>query len=97
METSNGCRALEALRVVWNLAFFPENLRGARERVQKGIVFSDLIKQPSGQPSQERRYVSFRVTPPDPLRMAWNQYRREHGTRNLTHRVEELVNDLFPP
>jgi hypothetical protein len=38
-KVADGCRAVEALRVVWDIANQVENLRSARERVQKGAWF----------------------------------------------------------
>jgi hypothetical protein len=44
-KVADGCRAVEALRVIHEIIYQFDNLRGARERLQKGIVASDVIKQ----------------------------------------------------
>jgi len=42
-KVAEGCRAVETLRVLYDLDRLFDNLRGARERVRKGILLSDEI------------------------------------------------------
>jgi hypothetical protein len=42
-KMADGCRAVEALRVIWDITNQFDNLRGARERVRKGILVSDSL------------------------------------------------------
>ena len=44
-KVAEGCRAVEALRVIYDLDRMFDNLRSARERLRKGIVASDAIKK----------------------------------------------------
>src|SRR5713101_6631533 len=44
-KVAEGCRAVEALRVIHDLDQLFDNLRGARERLRQGIVASDAIKK----------------------------------------------------
>src|SRR6266403_972093 len=44
-KVAEGCRAGEALRVIYDLDRMFVNLRSARERLRKGIVASDAIKK----------------------------------------------------
>lgn len=91
-KVASGCRALEALRVVWDLGNEPENLLGARELIKKGVLFSDLVKKPS-KPSHaalERQIASNRVEE------AGRQYLQAHGAGALEHAIRELLDELFP-
>ena len=45
-KIAHGCRAIEALRVIHDLDVMFDNLRSARDRLRKGIVASDEIKEP---------------------------------------------------
>jgi hypothetical protein len=44
-KIADGCRAVEALRVIHDLDGLFQNLRGARDRVQKGIVPSKEVEK----------------------------------------------------
>jgi hypothetical protein len=99
-KVADGCRAVEALRVVWDLANIFDNLRGARERVPKGVMVSDMVKQQleapaSGQTRSEARVEAGKVD--NPVRVAEMRYIREHGATGLSHAIEGLIYDLFPP
>jgi hypothetical protein len=41
---AEGCRAIEAIRVIYDLYRFPQNLRSARDRVKKGVLVSEQVK-----------------------------------------------------
>src|SRR5713226_692552 len=47
-KVAQGCRAVEAIRVIYDLDRVFDNLRSARERLRKGIVASDAIKKSLG-------------------------------------------------
>jgi hypothetical protein len=99
-KVADGCRAVEALRVVWDLANIFDNLRGARERVPKGVMVSDQFKQTleapaSGQMRSEARIYTTVLD--NPVRVAEMRYIREHGAAGLNHAIEGLIYDLFPP
>src|SRR3989442_3680271 len=75
-KISDGCRAIEALRVIHDLDVMFDNLRGARDRLRKGIVASDEIKEhlKNADPSQRttsgsKVRVELRVDT-NPLRLA---------------------------
>ncbi len=44
-KVASGCRAVEALKILHDMFDRFENLRGARERVRKGVMASDLVKK----------------------------------------------------
>ncbi len=99
-KVADGCRAVEALRVIWVLANLFDNLRGARESVKKWVMLSDQFKQSQGASasgptrSEVRIYVGLRD---NPVEVAEMRYIREHGATGLSHAIEALIYDLFPP
>jgi hypothetical protein len=97
-KVTDGCRAVETLRTVWDIANLFDNLRGARERVQKGIVVSDRIRQSQETPGsgQTRSEIRLQVMRDNPVEAAEMRYVREHGATGLSHAIEGLIRDLFP-
>ena len=49
-KVAGGCRALEALRVLWDVYSQPDNLRGIRDMTRKGAMLSDTIKNSAKPP-----------------------------------------------
>jgi hypothetical protein len=49
-KVSDGCRALDALRVIHDLDDLFQNRRGARDRIQRGIVPSEEVTKRAGKP-----------------------------------------------
>ena len=101
-KIAHGCRAIEALRVIHDLDRMFDNLRGARDRLRKGIVASDEIKEhlKNADPSQRTTSGSkvraeLRVDT-NPLRPAEYRYMREHGLDNFNQLLERLFVELFP-
>jgi hypothetical protein len=91
-KIANGCRALEALRVLWQLAWEPEVLQGTRDLLKKGQRMSDFFEDPS---KTGPGTVSFTQAPPNPVREAGGRYRQDHGARALNNAIERLLKDLF--
>jgi hypothetical protein len=98
-KLADGCRAVEALRVVWDMANQFENLRSARDRVQKGIVVSDMFKQqleaPASRPTQSGVRIQVGVRD-NPVEVAEMRYFREHGATGLSQVIERLIYGLYP-
>lgn len=96
-KVANGCRALEALNILWELANQPEVLQGTRDQIKKGQLLSDIYKNPSKPPApgSEKGYISFRMSPPNPVEQAALHYARDHGVRALNRAIEDLLKDLF--
>ena len=97
-KLASGCRVVESLRILWDLADMPDNLQAARERVAKGILTSDIFKQAhQGPPSSSvvgGGYLIARVKN-NPVENAENQYIREHGMIAFTTTVETMLNSLL--
>src|SRR5258708_16296490 len=90
--------AVEALRVIHDLDKLFDNLRGARERLRKGIVASDAIKKSLENTNANQKTTARLVgwTDTNPLRPAEYKYVREHGVDHLIQLVEMLFEELFP-
>ena len=90
------CRVVESLRILWDLADIPDNLRSARERVSQGVLVSDLYKQAQQKSASSlgnRAYLSARVHS-NPVEGAARQYIREHGMAAFSNTVETMLNTL---
>ena len=100
-KISDACRAIEALRVIHDLDVMFDNLRGARDRLRKGIVASDEIKKrlknvdPSPRTGFRVEVRALRVDT-NPLRPAEYSYMREHGLDNFNQLLERSFVELFP-
>jgi hypothetical protein len=97
-KVANGCRALEALRVIHDLDDLFQNLRGARDRLRKGIVPSDEIKKrlgdPNAQPHSTVRLAAHADT--NPIRSAERRFMKEHGSAAFDQLLARLFDELFP-
>jgi hypothetical protein len=105
-KVADGCRAVETLRILADITKLFENLRAARNRVQKGIVVSDQFQRPqegsaSAQvfaPASTEDHFELKAgpAPENPVQTAAVRYVREHGIVSLSERVDELLSALFP-
>jgi hypothetical protein len=97
-KVADGCRAVEALRVIHDLDDLFQNLRGARDRLQKGIVPSEEIKKHVGEPNRQShstvRFEAFADT--NSIRAAERRYMQEHGSEVYTQLLLRLFDELFP-
>ena len=97
-KVADGCRALEALRVIHDLDGLFQNLRGARDRLPRGIVPSEEAKERLGeqnpQPHSTARLEAHMDT--NPLRPAEQRYVQEHGREAYLQLIARLFDDLFP-
>lgn len=95
---ADGCRAIEAIRILHDLSYQPENLQWARNRARAGILFSDTIgreqKQPSGTGRSYGR-VTLHEAPPNPVVMAGTRYVQERGEKAMARAIEQLVTDAL--
>src|SRR5467141_2381625 len=97
-KVAEGCRAVEALRVIHDLDQLFDNLRGARERLRKGIVASETIKK-SLENTNANQKITARLeghVDTNPLRPAEHRYVREHGADHFNQLLEMLFEELFP-
>lgn len=97
-KVAEGCRALEAIRVIHDLEDLFQNLRGARDRLRRGIVPSEEIKkrvgEPNPQPHGTARLAADVNT--NPIRPAEQRYMQEHGSEAYAQLLVRLFDELFP-
>ena len=93
-KVANGSRALEAIRLLWNLGNLTDDFAGIHEQVQKGVLFSDLFPHPEKPWKPSGGYVTARVVSL-PVQQAAFRYIRDHGERAFDRAVETLLKDLL--
>jgi hypothetical protein len=100
-KVASGCRAVEALKIIRDMHEMFAIVRGARARVQKGFVASDLNRQ---------RQESLALLPKpifsptelhamstgNPIHSAAYRYQQEHGERAYQQLLKRLFAELFP-
>jgi hypothetical protein len=98
-KVADGCRALEAIRVIHDLEDLFQNLRGARDRLQKGVVPSEEIKRRAGDPNPHPHSTARLEAHADtnPIRPAEQRYVQEHGPVAYALLLGRLFDELFPP
>jgi hypothetical protein len=96
-------RAIEALRIVWDLANHFDNLRGAREAVKKGLLLSDRLDPAQVGPGTMRARVVVHSGVSgvsglrgNPVEAAEIQYTRERGEAAMAHAIVKLIDDVLP-
>jgi len=88
-----GCRAVESIRVLWDLANMPDNLRGARDRESKGVLASELYRRPqSAGSSVTRARVTATVRNPNPMELADRDYIKLYGNKAFNKAVMAMLN-----
>jgi hypothetical protein len=96
-KVAEGCRAIEAARVIHDLDFLFQNVRSARDRLKKGIVLSDEMKNHlhggNSQPQATARLEAHSYV--NPLRTAELRYVQEHGTLAYQQMLRRLFDELF--
>lgn len=88
------CRAVESIRVLWDLANNPNNIQAARDRVSKGLLLSDLYSKPPQSPgpsTTNRASVSFSVRSPYPIELAQRRYIQLNGNKAFNRAVMAML------
>jgi hypothetical protein len=93
-KVANGSRALEAIRLLWNLGNLTDDFAGIHEQVQKGVLLSDLFPHPEKPWKPAGGYATVRVVS-YPVQQAAFHYMHDHGVRALDHAIEGLLKDLL--
>jgi hypothetical protein len=96
-KVSDGCRAVETIRVIYDLYRF-ENLRSSRDRVRKGILVSEQVKGRAAKPeTQEHGSVLLAAhTDDNPVRPAERRYLQEHSSFTYEQLLLRLFDELLP-
>ncbi|HWW15879.1 MAG TPA: hypothetical protein VN310_14560 [Candidatus Dormibacteraeota bacterium] len=98
-KVASGCRAVEALKLFHDMFYFFQMVQGARERVQKGILVSDLARQreQSGPPRPQVAKAQLSASrDTKPVLAAEIRYVQAHGEGDYRRLLERLFAELFP-
>lgn len=97
-KVADGCRPLEALRMIHDLERFPQNLRAARDRVRKGIVASDRFKKSveAQNPTARAHSQLTGNANPNPMLIAERRYLQEHSSGQYYRLLKRLFEEFFP-
>jgi hypothetical protein len=97
-KVANGCRALEAIRVLYSMSLIFENVRRARKQVEEGEALSDeLAKRASGQSTSVQHRARLRAAlDTNPIYPAEQRYLRERGSMALDRLLATLFSQLLP-
>jgi hypothetical protein len=93
-KVANGSRALEAIRLLYNLGNLTDDFAGIHEQVQKGVLLSDLFPHPEKPWKPTGGYATVR-TVSFPVQQAAFRYMHDHGARALDQAIEGLLKDLL--
>ena len=100
-KLASGCRALEALKIIHDMHDLFATVRNARERVQKGVLVSDLYKQREGNRAPSARVIcrgrGLRATSEvNSMRPFAYRYEQAYGERAYQQLLKRLFAELFP-
>jgi hypothetical protein len=86
------------VRVIHDLDDLFQNLRGARDRLQRGIVPSEEVKKRVEDPNAQRHSTARIEAHVDtnPIRPAERRYVQEHGSQAYDQLLARLFDELFP-
>ena len=99
-KVADGCRAMETIRVLQDLDQRFQNLISARQRLQKGIVPSNLYKNGSVAVNSGNLQVASRLAvhaDVSLIRPAELRYVQERGSQVYYRLLTRLFDELFPP
>jgi len=97
-KVADACRAVDALRLIFEMHNLFENVGLARERLEKGIVFSDQVNRAQEERTgrqKTRSKVELRHSS-NPILSAEFRYIAERGTHHFKRLRQGLFNELFP-
>jgi hypothetical protein len=95
-KLAEGCRALETLRIFYDLDRF-NNLRSVRQRVQKNALVSDELRnRKEATPKHGFTIGTIITSPTDSIHDAERKYVQQHGADHLLGVVAILFDQLFP-
>lgn len=96
-EIAAQCRAVEAIRVIYDLEGF-QNLRAARDRVRTGIVVSKQLQHRSADSTNQppRSVFIAAHVEENPVHAAERRYVQERGLITYNLLLKRLFDELFP-
>jgi hypothetical protein len=97
-KVADGCRAVEAVRIMHDLEQLFQNLRSARERLRKGIVPSEELRRSAvvnSRPAQSNTLILAHADT-NPVRPAEQRYVQDHGAQVYQQLLTRLFDELIP-
>jgi hypothetical protein len=98
-KVANGCRAVESLKILHDMSFSFQSVLGARDRVQKGVLISDVVRQRRQdavlRPQPTRSHLQA-TRDANPVRMAEYRYVQAHGQADYQRLLQRLFVELVP-
>jgi len=98
-KVADGCRAVEALKLLHDMFYSFQSVESSRERVQKGVLVSDSMPKQdhdgTSRPSITRSHLSIGGDP-NPLPAAEYHYVQNHGEHDYSRLMERLFAEMFP-
>jgi hypothetical protein len=90
---ARGCRAVESIRILWDLASQPESIKSARDGVRRGVLFSELLRQEQANSSAPATGNSLTeaLSYTNPMDMAQRQYIQARGNKAYRKEVIKMV------
>jgi hypothetical protein len=82
------------MRLLWDFAKNPDNIKAARDRVSKGELLSDLYRKPpqsSASSANGVSWVSAGMRRPYPIELAQRNYIQLHGNKAFSRAVMAMI------
>jgi hypothetical protein len=97
-EIAEGCRGVEALRIIYDLDMMFGNLRSARKRIREGVVLSEEIKKGDQENGTSPKGTARVVvgSSDNPMRPAEYNHIRQYGAESFGLVLVRLFDKLFP-
>ncbi|MGA7156641.1 MAG: hypothetical protein WBY53_07340 [Acidobacteriaceae bacterium] len=94
---AEGCRAIESLRILWDLANMPRNLAGARARVSQGVLVSEQLREAQKHvtTTKTRAYLTAGPGTPNLVAIAAREYVARKGARAFGKVVTSMVEQVL--
>ncbi len=93
-----GCRAIESVRILWDLANMPANLQAARSRVHEEQLVSDQVRRLQDSPERRGGFITSTVEARErnPVEHAAQQFVARKGIREFSKVVAAMLETLLP-
>jgi len=95
-KLADGCRAIEALKIIHSLYFEPESLPFARERVQQEYLPSQSVGLERTKAPMKSGGVLVGRSYSNPIQTADRRYLQNHGDLDYDRMLMRLFDELFP-
>ena len=95
-QLASGLRAIESLRLLWDLANMPDNHMAARDRVAHGVLVSEQLKEHHARPAITGGVVMMQASvSSNPLEDAARQYVKSNGMSAYSKLVMEMITSTY--